>query len=502
MSNIIYNTFSNYAGSKRSFERFHNQVINMPRDAFATATLNKLQSLASYLLLIEDDLGEASTNYKEIMALIIDKLRDGNYPKVHRNSEFEDRYFRLDKNIHELYESEGRMFRHLMGLCAFFGIAKSLSRQQKIISFDSCRELTCSSDALLIPIFRNILLNCNIKSNDYINNLAGISINTDADYKPAYSIIRFIKEISRPATMFEISILLGRIDPEVQTEKDILLRAIKIAKNLPKKQDDQIKRFFGSLGWKKDRNNLFQYTPSQEPYFKFKTFLLYMEHFDLIEINSITDTVTLTKYSEELVFEKIPIELVDLEWLLYKIDDDEESDNVLADIILRKRSSVITSAIKSDSKLVKKMNKRSLRNIEHDRKGRRRRNKIIAELAKIMADYTCEVTGQKTFKMPNSMYYVEAHHIIEFLREEGPDITDNFLVLGPEKHKLIHHACIEEIDDLYNHLKTNGKIDYARFEKMHTEYRCLTPSHVKFLYNKKLISSMDRDNLLKLISAT
>jgi len=502
MPNVIYNAFKDYANSKSKFEKFHNQVINMPRDTFSTANLKKLQSLASYLLLIENEIDNTGMNYKEIMTQIIKELRKGNYPKAHRNNDFEKRYFRLDRNINRLYDDEGRMFRHLMGLCAFFGIIGSLSRQKKIINFDSCRELVLSNDTLLMPIFRNNLLNSNINSNDYINNLMGISLNTDADYRPAYSIIRFVKEIGRPATMFELSILLGRIDSKVQKEKDILLRAIKIAKNLPKNQDAQIKKFFGSLSWKKDQNVLFQYTPSQEPYFKFKTFLLYMEHFDLIEINSILNTVTLTKYSEELVSEKVPIELVDLDSLLSKIDDDVESDRVLADIILRKRSSIITSAIKSDSKLVGKMNKRSLRKIEYDKKGKRKRNKIIAELAKIMADYTCEVTEQKTFKMSNGTYYVESHHIIEFSKEDGPDITGNILVLGPEKHKLVHHACIEEIDDVYNHLKTNGKINYKRFEKMHAEYKCLTRRHVEVLYNKKLISSIDRDNLLKLINTS
>ena len=442
MTNIIYDTFSDYAGNERNFNEFHNQVINMPRDAFSTANLKKLQSLASYLLLIENKIGNSGLNYKEIMAQIIKELSQKNYPKAHRSNSFENRYFRLDTNINQLYDDEGRMFRHLMGLCAFFDIISSLSRQKKTINFDSCRELVLSNDALLMPILRNNLLNININSNDYIKNLKGISVNSDADYKPAYSIIRFVKEIGRPATMFEISILLGRIDSKVQKEKDILLRAIKIAKNLPKNQDAQIKKFFGSLSWKNDQNVLFQYTPSQEPYFKFKTFLLYMEHFDLIEINSILNTVTLTKYSEELVSEKVPIELVELDSLLSKIDDDVESEKVLADIILRKRSYIITSAIKSDSELVTKMNKRSLRKFEYDKKGNRKRNKIIMVLAKIMADYTCEVTGQKTFKMPSGTYYVESHHIIEFSKEDGPDITDNILVLGPEKHKLLHYACI------------------------------------------------------------
>lgn len=499
MPNAIYNIFSEYSGSVEQFNKFHNQVINMPRDAFSTATLDKLQSIASYLLLIENTIESNGMSYKDFMMLIIKELKKGKYPKLYRSEEFENRYFNLETNINELYINEGRMFRHLMELCEFFGIVKSISRQKKTIDFDSCNELVLSSSEMLKPIYRNNLLNINIKSNDCIRNLKGIEVLDNADYRPGFAILKFIKQINRPATMFEISILLGRIDESLQSEQEILSRAHEVARNLPLDQDDQIKTFFGSLKWKSSDGNLYEYSTSQQPYFKFQTFFLFMEHLGLITINRVDNTVKITEYSEKLLTAEIPMELFDLESLLSMIDDDSESDALLSDIILRKRSSIITNAIRTDTTLVVKMNKRSLRNIEYNRNGKRKRNRIIIELAKIKANYTCEATDKKTFKMSNGLFYVEAHHIIEFSTEDGPDITDNLLVLGPEKHQLLHHACIEEIDDLYNHLKTNGVINFERFKRMHTIYNCLTKKHIQVLFNKKLISSINRDTLSEII---
>jgi len=493
MANIINEYFKDYSTSRPNFEKFHNQVINMPRDSFSTAKLSKLQTLAAYLLLIEGKARDSGENYKTIMFLIIDEFKKSHYPEKYRDTALEGRYFPINSNFEVHYKNQGRMFRHLMGLCAFFGFIQSSTRRSKIVNFDTCKEIVLSKDNVLKPLLRNIMLDININSNDYINSLEGIRINSTANYRPAYSILRFIKEINRPATMFEISILLGRIDDEIQTEEDILRRAIKVAKILPRNRDDQIKMFFGSLNWK------FRYSSSQEPYFKFKTFLLFMQNFGLIQLNESNSLVTNTQDAVDLISAEVPIELADLEKLLSQIGDDED-ENALAEIILRKRTPLITQAIKNDSNLVEKMNQRGLRKIEFDSKGKKKRNRIIAELAKILANYTCEVTGQKTFKMPNGLYYVEAHHIIEFSTEDGPDITDNILVLGPEKHSLIHYACKEEIEAIYNLLKTNNKINYERFRKMHVIYGCLTVRHVQILFDKKLITSTDKANLLKLIS--
>ncbi len=500
MSSQIPILYGNYTTTTSNFEKFHNQVINMPRDEFSSATFKKIRSLASYLLLTKNgfDFSEGH-NYKEIMGFIVHELSKGNYPREsNRNLNFENRYFRNDISLDDLYDREGRMFRHLMGILAFFNIIQSYSRQKKYIKFDTCAEIALADDNLLMEILRNNWLSDNINSNDYIQNLHGIELKNNANYRPAYSILKYVNTLNRPATLFELSILFGRID-ELQLENDIFERAIKISSELPQNQDEQIMYFFEKMNWKNQNREYFQYIQSQEPHFKFKSFILYMENFQLLTLNQASNTITLSDYSKKLLADEIPIELLDLEALLYKIDNDNENEAELMNIIINKRTPQISKAIIEDNVLVEKINKRSIRNVEYDEKGKRKRNKFIVELAKVKANYTCEATGRKTFKMPNGQYYVEAHHLIEFSKENGPDITENLIVLGPEKHMLLHHACQEEKDDLYNHLKTTGIISIERFKKMHSTYKCLDSNHIEILFNKKLISSIQREELLNMI---
>ena len=496
--------YSEYLSSVDNFKKFHNEVINMPRDEFSSATFKKIRSLASYLLLTKDSFNiSEGHNYKEILSFIIQELSKQNYPlPENRNLDLEQRYFRNDISLDLLYDNEGRMFRHLMGTLAFFGIIKSYSRQKKIIKFDTCKEIALADDNLLISILRNNWLSDNINTNDYIQNLQGIEIGKNANYRPAYAILKYIKHISRPATLFEIAVLLGRID-KIQKEEDIISRAFDISTELPVSQDEQLVYFFENMNWKNADGIHFQYAASQEPHFKFKSFILYMQNFELLNYNIADSTVTLSSYSEKLLEDDIPIELLDLESLLYKIDDDQEKDSELMDIIINKRSEQISNMIHQKTEIVERINKRALRtcNIAYYSNGKKKRNRLIAELAKLLANYTCQATNRQTFKMPNGKYYVEAHHLIEFSNENGPDITDNLIILGPEKHRLIHLACKEEIDDLYNHLKTNGVINIDRFKRMHTVYHCLTKEHIQTLSNKKLISSIDKEELLMLINS-
>ncbi len=496
--------YSEYLSSVANFEKFHNEVINMPRDKFSDAGYEKIRSLANYFLTTKPYYNfEEGLTYKDILGILIENKIKGLLDKInYRNHEFEDEYLRTDITLDELYDDKdkgglgfGRLFRHKTEIMAFFGIIKPLSFQKRIIDFDSCQEIAYSNDKLLVSILRNNWLSDNINTNGYVPYLRGINISSDADYRPTYSILKYIKTINRPATLFEISVLFGRID-KVQKEKDIFKRAIEISEELPLNQDEQIQYFFNKMGWRG-----YSYNRSQEPYFKFRSFIEYMENLELILINNDSSTITLSEYSENLLKDEIPIELLDLESLLYKIDDDKEKESELMNIIINKRTPQISTAIQNDSVLVEKINKRAIRNTEYDEKGKRIRNKFIIELAKVKADYTCEATGRKTFKMPNGQYYVEAHHIIEFSRENGPDITENLIVLGPEKHMLIHHACREEIEDLYRHLLANGIINTDRFRRMHTIYHCLTEEHIQTLLNKKLISSIDKEELLELINS-
>ena len=53
MPGTIQSYFRQYRGTKEGFVAFHNEVINMPRPDFQNMGLKILQTLASYLLLIE-----------------------------------------------------------------------------------------------------------------------------------------------------------------------------------------------------------------------------------------------------------------------------------------------------------------------------------------------------------------------------------------------------------------------------------------------------------------
>ncbi len=492
---IIKNHYKNYDG-RTGFDTFHNQVINMPRDHFSDTSIEKIKLLAGYLLLTEGKLPKDGCNYKEVMKCVAEQLSIGNYPEQ-RSNEWETTYFTFT-DVDTQYNAQGRMFRHLMGICSFFGMIKSASRQKKCIRYDQCREYTLSSSELLMPVARNNMISLTAESNDYIKSMQGIEITKKTKYRPAYAILKYIQMINRPVTDFEISVLFGRID-SLKAEGDILNRALEIGAILPATQQEQLVFFFNEMGWKDKNDHLFTYAASQAPHFKFQNFILYLEAFDLIEINSITNLISLTKYATDLLSDSISYLLADLELLLNKLDDENESNRELNDLILYHRNPELLELAKSDDKFIQKVNERSINNpVFVD--GKKKRNKLVAELSKLLADYKCQYANKHIFKMPNGKYYCEAHHIIRFSDQEGPDITENLVVLGPEAHMIVHHACKEDITNLYIQLIKNGAIKYEQFEKMATVYHCLTKEHITILFDSCIITQLEKEKLLELVA--
>lgn len=490
--------YSKYMNTLNGFNQFHNEVINMPRDEFSSTGIKKIRTLAGYLLLTEGKLDIMGVTYKDTMQCIHDELRKENFP-VFRDKELEHRYFDFN-NIDYHYDVEGRMFRHLMGLCAFFGFVKSISRNRKVFDYDKCREYYLSDDAILIPVARNNIMMLNAGSNDYIKALNGISITDNTDYRPTYAILRYISEIHRPVTKFELSILLGRID-ETKSENEILKRALTIGAILPTSQDLQIPMFFNNMGWSSDNGVLFEYANSQEPHFKFNNYLLLLEAFELIKFDNITCTYILTSYAEELLADDVSYLIADLEKLIILVDNYDSDNGELNNLIIHQRNPELLRIAREDDTFITKMNQRSMNNIRYDQQGKKLRNRLVAELCKVLADYKCEYAQRHIFKMPNGKYYCEAHHIIEFSNENGPDITNNLICLGPEAHMIIHHACKEEVDDLFYQLRVNGVITIDRFEEMITIYHCLTKEHIEILYNKRAITNREKEQLLELLAA-
>ena len=138
---------------------------------------------------------------------------------------------------------------------------------------EALKEIEMTDEKYLFDLFRNRLLNLNIKDNSHIVICQGIDLKEDADYRPAKAIIRYINEMNREVTDFEIAVLLGRID-EIQKENEILIRANKIGCQLPYDLNKQINLFFSSMNWKTSGGVLYKYAQSQNPDFKFKTFII------------------------------------------------------------------------------------------------------------------------------------------------------------------------------------------------------------------------------------
>ena len=498
----IDNYYSSYKNSESNFKNFHNEVINMPRAAFGEISdfVRMLQRIAGYISLIDRNVLEGVLNYKVLYAEMLNNYRNGIVPTENRDLGFELRFFEVRGDIDSVYKSLGRLFRHYMEYFSFFGVIKNANnRSNKTIDLDALNELVYSNKDNLFDVLRNKLLEINIKDNDLINNLNGIKISQNADYNPAKTILKYCKKINRPVTSFEISILFGRVD-SLQTDNEILKRALEISKDLPNNYTEQVDYIFNNMGWKNSRGELYEYAQSQQPEFKFKVFLLFMKTFKLINFNESTNLITLTQYSNDLIQDDISIDILDLNNLLMMIDDDTEDSNKLLDIIIRKRTETITKAIEEDGEIVIKLNKRSIRN-PIIKNGRRVRNKLIAELAKVKAGYLDEITGLPSFEGKNGHNYVEAHHIIEFSTENGPDVTDNLICLGPQNHSLIHHGSDSTLEDFYRTCQTRGVITLERFKNISNNYKCLTDEHVDTLVAKKIISKLDAEELKKLIAA-
>ncbi len=497
MGNGISEYYEPYRITISNFEKFHNQVINMPRPTFTEIPqiIRLLKSLAEYVLLIDNAILREPMQAKNVYGEIYHNYRLGIIPEKNRNEFFERTYLRHSVPFESLYRDIGRRFRHYTELLSFFDIFKSVGGRKNRFDMDALYELVLTPEELLFDVFRSKLLDLNIKNNSHINSLQGITVSSRADYRPARAIIRYLNDIGRKATEFEIAVLFGRVD-EVQGETEILERGLSIGKLLPLTVERQIEYFFSAMGWMNAKRQRFQYAPSQQPFFKFKTFLILMDTFDLIRYTN--GTVELTEYSKSLMKDNIPIDVLDLEKLLVLIDDDNEDSSALQDIILRKRTAAITEAIQSDGLLVERLNLRSIRNpvIKHNK---RVRNRLITELAKIKANYMDEVTGAPTFEGKNGQNYVEAHHIIEFNGENGPDITENLICLGPQNHACIHRGSENAVADFFNTCKTRGVITFERFKNICVKYRCLTKEHIRILLAKKLISNIDATELYALV---
>ena len=139
MANIISYTFESYRRTKISFDTFHNQVINMPRATFSEIPnlIKLLKSLASYILLIDEDTLSKPMNCKTVYEHIFHNYKMGVLPKKNRNLDFEETFLNINDTFDRVYDENvwkmGRRFRHYTELFSFFEQAEQNNNDKQKI---------------------------------------------------------------------------------------------------------------------------------------------------------------------------------------------------------------------------------------------------------------------------------------------------------------------------------------------------------------------------------
>ncbi len=487
-----------YKNSRERFEEYNKLVMNMPRHRFASMDIQFLKELASLLSNINLSTYEKVT-IKDIYYHIHMSLT------VERPEEVSDYILELfdfslidEDSVKLKYDTTiGRKFRHLTEIMNMW----NMLNEDKSINYEVCEEFS-TLDINELSSIRSKFIGMDIIDNNLFTTLKPIikKINdsTIFSYKPAISIIKYMNEINRSVSGFELSNLLGIIFPNATSSDEIYDNAISIGRMMPTNISEHKNWFFDYMEWKDEDGSYFQYSSSQDAEFKFKSFLLFMKDLDLIVSN---DNVSyeLTDHSLSLLSNGyIPAEVIELERYI-EYAETSRVDRDLVDLILHNIKPSLLGYIAQNERFIVAMNHRSINNQKTDSKGKKIRNRLISELAKIKANYVCQISGKPTFKDNRGNNYVEAHHIIEFNGEDGPDIVENLLVISPFYHSLIHHACAEDVFDLYDHIRRNNIIDVKMFKDMHDEYNCFEKKHIRSLYEKHLITKIEFDELVEYI---
>ncbi len=496
--------FDSYKEKYENFCKFNTYAINMPRHQFGNMNIEFVKHLAAILeeIIVPSGLKLSIINLYVLIHIYLVSYK----PDV---PNFIYSLFDLDifeekqiKKYYELNDGKARDFRHLVMIMRMWGMLENDEKTKNKINYDVCKEF------LLLKPTEQEGLRVKIIGMDIIDNPMFITLaiiknrirnNKNFSYKPAINILRYMKEMNRPVSKFEVSNLLGIIIPECNSSSELYNNAISIGKQMPNNLSEHQKWFFEYMRWKDEDGNLFRYTPSQEPDFKFNSFFLFMEDLDLIE-ETANESLILTEYAMKLLNEDIPEEVAELERYI-DIAEKSYSDKDLADLIIYNiKPSLLKYAAQNDG-FITAMNIRSLNNPKFDKKGKKVRNRLIAELAKVKANYICQISNKPTFKDEKGNNYVESHHIIEFNGEDGPDIIDNLLVISPLYHSWLHHACSEDIANLYDHIRKNNIVTIDLFKKMYDKYHCINEKHINCLLKKKLISSIEFEELKKYITS-
>lgn len=495
--------FDKYKNSIYGFKEFNKLVLNMPRHEFRSMNIEFVKSLAEILR-------EVQKYYSYDDKLTIVKLYTyfHKYLTVHPEARHNVEPFIISlfnfscigtEEVEKYYkdnDGQARNFRHLVEIMRLWGLIDDDKELSNRINSKVCDEF-CSLRLDEIDGLRSRMISMDIEDNSFFISLKNISSKisdgTIFSYKPASVILRYIKQINRPVSKFEIANLLAIIPQDCKNGDDLFDNAIEIGKSLPANIREHQGWFFGYMGWHDSLGHDFIYGSSQAPTFKFNSFIIFMKSLGLLSEND-DESLELTAYSQEILNDIIPPEIAELDRYI-KIAEESYSDKDLAALIISNvKPSLLRYASQNDD-FIKAMNRRSLSHPIYI-KGKKVRSRLIAELSKVRANYTCQVGGTPTFRDNKGNVYVEAHHIIEFNGEDGPDIVENLLVINPYYHDLIHHACKEDLYDFYDTLRKRNIITLDTFKNMIDTYGCLEPKHIQSLYNKHLITQVERQSLI------
>ena len=488
--------YDDYKNTIEGFEEFNNLVLNIPRPSFSNVNIDYLKSLAKVLYKINYDYSDNLGLVNLYCRIHENYLIDGDLPDY--LEQLFDRSLSLIQ-ARKKYSDIGRYFRQYAEIMELWGLLKD-GENGVSVARDVCEEFLelKSSESESI---RMKMIAMDIEDNSCFIRTSNIKkkirAGTIFSYKPAVSILRYMKIVDRPVSKFELSNLLAIITPQCKSEEELFDNAIKIGKMMPSNVNEHQKWFFDLMNWKNSDGTYFRYKTSQNPDFRFISFILYMKEYNFITQNADSSYV-LTKESIDMLNDVIPPEIVELEKYI-DIAENEYSDRSLADVILRGVKPSLLYSLAHNDEFIKTMNKRSISRPRFDSKGKKIRNRLIAELAKIKANYTCQVSQKPTFKDFNGHNYVESHHIIELNGEDGPDIVDNLLVVGPLYHELMHHACKDELVQFYMGLRMKNIVTIDTFKIMIKNYHCLEEKHIKSLLNKHLITNDEYSDLIDYI---
>jgi len=491
--------------SLKEFEEFHYEVFNLPRDSFTNFNINKIKSLGEYLFSIKRSFpcigGLKLTDiYVEIHLYL--KSADISHPNNDFESLFDLSLSEID-SIRQYYKITGRKFRHWMELASLLGLLLNAKKGTGRTLSEFTEEIYLMPSASLKTLLRNKILSINTLDNPGLNNLKSSFLYKKLNFRPAMAIIKYLNKVARGCTKFELSIFFGRPDYLLNSEDEIVKSALNMGKNFPLDQESQIQHYFDLRGWVDKGGNIYEYSSSQQPYFKFNAFFILMEAVGLIKIDP-ENMVIITDFSKSLFSTSYAPELIELEALIDEVEK-VDTDDKIANKVTSNRSKLIGQLLQSDKNFLEKANlkassKSGLIQSYYPVARRLKRDALISEISKEQAAYTCQGCGVPTFKNKNNNNYVESHHIIEYnKKEEGPDVLQNLLVLCSNCHSKVHFARLDVVDDFYQELRSNNAITLDQFKEIHIKFNMLKVKHVNILHNKNIISNRETKELLDLI---